>query len=110
MTETPLDRLPPDVRALADSIIKLLMLYMPGQNQVIEFLVGRDVKASLKFSGGPITQEVISDTLAHLSFYKKYFPKDGVKSPAIDTPEKILSELASKWELHRKMLPKQIEH
>lgn len=104
--KAPIECLPPDVRAIVDSIIKLLMNYMGGQD-TIQMLVGRNVTAELKFSGGPITQEVIADTLAHLAFYKKYFPKDADGDGRLDTPEKILGALATQWEDHRAALAKQ---
>lgn len=52
-----------------------LLLYVPGANQEIKMLIGRDAQATIKFSG-PITQDAIMDVMAHLSFYKKYFPKN----------------------------------
>lgn len=103
MTIAPIDRLPPDVRAIVDSTMKLIGLYIPGTYE-LEMLVGRNVKATLKIEGGCLSREVIEDILAHLAFYKKYFPKDATDDRALDTPEKILEDMAQKWELHRSML------
>lgn len=102
----PIDRLPPDCRAMVDSTIKLLMLYFPDRDQ-IEMQVGRATKATVKFEGGPITQEVIADTMAHLAFYKKYYPKDAAQNATtmeLDSPEKILDALVAAWEVHRGMI------
>lgn len=103
MTVSPIDRLPPDVRAIVDATIKMVGLYIPGTYE-ISMLVGRNCRATLKIEGGPITRDVIEDTMAHLSFYKKYFPKDASDDNALDSPEKILNAMADKWEMHRKML------
>lgn len=96
----PIDQLPLDVRAIVDSVTKLVGLYIPGTTS-IEMQVGRNIKAILKIEGGPITREVIEDTLAHLAFYKKYFPKNGETDGTLDTPEKILTALAAIWAEHR---------
>lgn len=91
-----LDEMPPDVRELAEAMMKLLTMYMPG-TQEIEIMVGRNVKAVIKYSGGPLTREVIKDTIAHLAFYEKYFPKEGEASSELDSPEKILAALTAAW-------------
>lgn len=98
----PIDRLPPDVREIVDTTMKLLVSYMPGR-ETIEMLVGRNVKATIKFEGGPITREVIEDTLAHLAFYKKYFPKDAAETGKVDSPEKFLDAMVAAWEVHREL-------
>lgn len=99
----PIDRLPPDARALVESIIKVLTLYMRSES--IEMLVGRNLTATLSFRGGPITRDAIEDVMAHLMFYKKYFAKEGEISLKLDTPEKILDALVAAWEVHRASLP-----
>lgn len=100
---SPLEKMPPDVRELANSVMKLLALYMPGATK-IEMMVGRNCTATLTIQGGPITREVIEDTLAHLAFYKKYFPKDAGSDAALSSPEKILEATAAIWEQHRNAL------
>ena len=99
-TIAPIDQLPADVRQLIDSTLKCMSLYMTGTDQ-LQMLVGRNVTATIKFSGGPITKEVISDTMAHLAFYKKYFPKEGDTDGRLDTAEKILGAMAAAWADHR---------
>ena len=101
----PIDRLPPDCRKLVESIMNLLALYMPGMSDKITMCVGRDMEATVTFSGGPITQTVIEDTMAHLAFYKKYFPKTNEPTPYLDSPEKILDALVAAWELHETIKP-----
>jgi hypothetical protein len=64
-------------------------------------MVGRNMKAKLTFTGGPITREAIEDTLAHLAFYKKYFPKHGEADGQLDSADKILEALAAMWKSHR---------
>lgn len=100
ITSTGFVKLPAEIRPFADSLTKCLMLYM-GSDE-IEMLVGTNVKAKIKFEGGPITKEVIEDTLAHLAFYKKYFPKSGEDTGRLDTPEKIVNALALVYEDHRR--------
>jgi hypothetical protein len=96
----PIDKLPADVRVFFDATMGLLGTYMPGTTK-IEMLVGRNVTAELKIVGGPITREVIEDTMAHLAFYKKYFPKDGEDDGHLDSPEKIIKAMTSAWAEHR---------
>lgn len=96
----PIDRLPADVREIVEATMKLLTMYMPRANS-IEMMVGRNIKATLKIDGGPMTRDVLEDTMAHLAFYKKYYPKAGDPSPELDSPEKILAALAAIWENHR---------
>lgn len=78
-------------QALLDCTGKIMCLYMPGADTKIEMMVGRDTKAEIRF-GGPVTQEAIMDVMAHLSFYKKYFPKT-VEEPNCVSPESILTQL-----------------
>ena len=101
-----IDRLPPDVQALVESTMAVLNLYMPGARRQITMCVGRDMEATLSFSGGPITQEVISDVLAHLAFYKKYFPKNAAPTPDLDSPEKILNAMVARWDDYQARLPR----
>lgn len=67
--------IPQDVRAFVCAVTNLLEMYMPGK-QRITMLVGRAAEAELSFTGGPVTREMIDDVIAHLAFYKKYFPKE----------------------------------
>lgn len=72
-----------------EAVNKVLMMYVPGGDKKIKMLVGRDTTAEISF-GGPITQEAIMDVMAHLSFYKKYFPKTA-EAPDAKSPETILN-------------------
>lgn len=96
--------------SLLEAAGNVMCMYMPCAQQKIEMLVGRDTVAEIRF-GGPITQEAIMDVMAHLSFYKKYFPKN---SGALDciTPETILDRfraiLAEDREARERT--RQIEH
>lgn len=103
---SPYDRLPSDVRQFFDSTKNLLMLYMKG-TQRIEMMVGVNTKAVLEISGGPITKETIEDVLAHLAFYKRYFPKAGEASSELDSPEKIITAMRAAWDEHVEALEKQ---
>lgn len=100
-----LAELPADLQELGNAMMSLLTLYMPG-TQEIEILVGRNVKAVIKYSGGPLTREVIKDTIAHLAFYEKYFPKNDEASSEIDSPDKILKALTTAWAEYRQEPPK----
>jgi len=85
---------------MVDASLKMMSLYMPGVDE-IQMLVGRNVTATIKFVGSPITREVIEDTLAHLAFYKKYFPKEPHDDAALNTPEKIIAALNATFAEHR---------
>ena len=74
--------------SLLEATGKVMCLYIPDRDQKIEMLVGRETKATVSFQG-PITQEAISDVLAHLVFYKKYFPKTA-QEQSCETPNVIL--------------------
>lgn len=94
---SPFDSLPQNAKDLVDCTTRLLMLYMKGTTR-IEMMVGLNCKAILSIEGGPITREVIDDTLTHLAFYKKYFPKtDEQNTAALDSPEKIIDAMKAAW-------------
>lgn len=104
--KTPYDLLPHDVRQFFDSTKNLLMLYMKG-TQKIEMMVGVNTKAVLEITGGPITKETIEDVLAHLAFYKRYFPKAGEASSELDSPEKIVNAMKAAWAEHAEAMERQ---
>lgn len=95
-----LDEMPPDLRAFGEALFSLLKMYMPG-TETIGILVGRNVSATITYKGGPVTREVLKDTIAHLAFYEKYFPKDGDATSEMDSPEKIMESLVTRWQEHR---------
>lgn len=100
-TSERFDGLPPEARAFVTALENLLMLYMPG-TQNIEMMVGRNCIAKLNITGGPITQETLSDVMAHLGFYRKYFPKnESDPQPPMSTPQGIIDRLAEEWAKHR---------
>ena len=96
--------------ALLECTGKIMCLYMRGGSEKIEMLVGRDTTAEIRFRG-PITQEAIMDVMAHLSFYKKYFPKT-IDAPDAITPESILANfraILAEDRAARENAPKQLE-
>jgi len=100
--------LPEDVRAFVDSTMSLLALYMPGTCE-LEMMVGRNCKARLRIEGGPLSREVLDDTIAHLAFYKKYFPKNENDETRLTSPDKIVAALSGILDHHRAELSKNSE-
>jgi hypothetical protein len=97
--------------ALLECTDKIMSLYIPGANRKIQMLVGRNTTAEIQF-GGPITQEAIMDVMAHLSFYKKYFPKT-TEDLTCTTPDRIIGHLRAilaEDRAEREIIPDQIEN
>lgn len=84
--------LSPEQKIFNESVMKLLGIYMPGTCE-IEMMVGRNVKAKLTIQGGPLTRDVIEDTMAHLAFYKKYFPEEAGGDGRLTSPEQIIEAM-----------------
>lgn len=98
-----LDGIPEDVRAFVDATMALLDSYMPGTCE-ITMMVGRNIEATLTIQGGPLTRDVLEDVMAHLAFYKKYFPKSGEADARLTSPEQIICALEARWKEHREAI------
>lgn len=102
--KTLLESLPVEVRAIVDSTMNLLALYIPGSS-AIEMMVGLNVKATLRFEGAPVSKILIGEVQAHLTRYKKYFPDQGDhQSSLTSSAEKIIGELERCLKEHRDAL------
>lgn len=75
---------------LVQSMMGVLNMYLALGDNTIKVLLGKNVTAEVKFHG-PISQEAISDLLAHLAFYKKYFPKNEA-DPDCLTADKLIHQ------------------
>lgn len=75
---------------LVQHLMGVLNMYLACGEGTISVLAGRNIKVDIKFHG-PITGEVISDVMAHLGFYRKYFPKDESAADCL-TAEKLIEQ------------------
>lgn len=100
-------QLPADVRKLIECVQNLLMLYVPknGQsNNAIAIKVGAETTVTISISAGSFSKEIIEDTMAHLAFYKKYYPKEVTPINHDDAARALIASLAREWSEHREAI------